>query len=224
MHCICRNEGSMEKLDLMPVRTRIAATLRKAIYTQEIPGGSELSLTDVAAELGVSRTPVREAFQELAAEGLLTLRMNRGAIVESINRKFIRDIFEMRILLEGEAAGRAAHSGMDTEPFLSLFRDWAEKELKGIEKAVYEEKNQMLHMAIWKAADNARMQRCLMDMWNGPSIGRDEAEERLHYITSTQEHIGILEAIRDRKEEAAREQMRGHIERSMQNILKLFPA
>ena len=94
----------METLELLPIRVRITSILRKAIYAGEYRSGDELSLTDVAAQLGVSRTPVREAFQELESEGLITLRMNKGAIVNTINRKFVRDIFEMRILLESEAA------------------------------------------------------------------------------------------------------------------------
>ena len=104
----------METLELLPVRVRITAILRKAIYSGEYKSGDELSLTDIAAQLGISRTPVREAFQVLESEGLITLRMNKGAIVNNIDKKFIQDIFEMRILLESEAAYRAAKNGMET--------------------------------------------------------------------------------------------------------------
>lgn len=85
----------MESLELMPTRIRITSILKKAIFSGEIKSGDELSLTDVAGKLGVSRTPVREAFQTLASEGLITLRMNKGAIVNQIDEKFIKDIFEM---------------------------------------------------------------------------------------------------------------------------------
>ncbi|MFR2693936.1 MAG: GntR family transcriptional regulator [Enterocloster bolteae] len=66
-----------------------------------------MSLTDIANNLGVSRTPVREAFQILSSENLILLRMNKGAIVKGITTKTIREHFEMRSLLEGEAAVRA---------------------------------------------------------------------------------------------------------------------
>ena len=105
----------MESLKMMPARIRIASILKKAIYSGEYKSGDELSLTGVAEQLGISRTPVREAFQTLEAEGLITLRMNKGAIVNAIDRKFVRDNFEMRILLESEAAARAAQRGMDTD-------------------------------------------------------------------------------------------------------------
>ena len=57
----------MESLELMPARVRITSILKKAIYSGEYKSGEELSLTDVAARLGVSRTPVREAFQPMAS-------------------------------------------------------------------------------------------------------------------------------------------------------------
>ena len=77
----------MESLKMMPARIRIASILKKAIYSGEYKSGDELSLTGVAEQLGISRTPVREAFQTLEAEGLITLRMNKGAIVNAIDRK-----------------------------------------------------------------------------------------------------------------------------------------
>ena len=113
----------MNQLSLMPIRVRIASELRKAIYSGEYKSGDELSLTDVAAQLGVSRTPVREAFQELESEGLITLRMNRGAVVNTIDRKFVRDIFEMRRLLESDAVARAAENRMETKQLLERLYD-----------------------------------------------------------------------------------------------------
>ena len=92
----------------MPVRVQITAILRKALFSGEYKSGDELSLTETAERLGVSRPPVREAFQTLEAEGLIELRMNRGAIVKTIDEKYITDHYEMRILLESEAAKRAA--------------------------------------------------------------------------------------------------------------------
>lgn len=102
----------MESMELLPARVRITAILKKASFSGEYKSGDELSLTDIAAKLGVSRTPVREAFQALEAEGLIELRMNKGAIVKPIDEKYITDHYEMRILLESEAAARAAKNGM----------------------------------------------------------------------------------------------------------------
>ncbi|MBR0514449.1 MAG: GntR family transcriptional regulator [Clostridia bacterium] len=212
----------MEQLSMMPARIRIASVLRKAIYAGEYKSGDELSLTDVAAQLGISRTPVREAFQELEAEGLITLRMNRGAVVNTIDRKFIRDTFEMRRLLESEAVARAAGNGMETEQLLNRLYDLRDH-ITQVSKETYEALNQDIHTAIWKAADNRRLEKCLLDMWNGPSVAGSAEEVLEHYRNSTFEHISILQFIRDGMAEEARRAMELHITRSMTNMLQCYP-
>ena len=212
----------METLEIMPVRVRITAILRKAIYSGEYKSGDELSLTDVAARLGVSRTPVREAFQELEGEGLITLRMNKGAIVNNIDRKFVQDIFEMRILLEAEAARKAAENGMETEALLRRLQDMREH-MDSLDVRDYETLNQDIHTAIWKAADNHQLQKYLLEMWNGPSVTGAPDNVLEHYRSSTFEHISILQFIRDGMAAAAQQAMELHITRSMKNILSLYP-
>ena len=213
----------METLEIMPVRVRITAILRKAIYSGEYKSGDELSLTDVAARLGVSRTPVREAFQELEGEGLITLRMNKGAIVNNIDRKFVQDIFEMRILLEAEAARKAAENGMETEDLLRRLKDMREH-MDSLDVRDYETLNQEIHQSIWRAADNHQLTAYLLELWNGPSVGRGENASAHHYQASTDEHIALLEAVRDRQPEAAEQAMRRHIGRSMENMLSHYAA
>ena len=212
----------MEQLSMMPARIRIASQLRKAIYAGEFKSGEELSLTDMAAQLGISRTPVREAFQELEAEGLITLRMNRGAVVNTIDRKFIRDIFEMRRLLESEAVARAAANGMETEQLLERLYDLRDH-ITQISRETYETLNQDIHTAIWRAADNHRLEKYLLEMWNGPSAAGSPEEILDHYRNSTFEHISILQFIRDGMVAEARQAMELHITRSMTNMLRYYP-
>ena len=206
----------------LPIRVEITSILKKAIYSREYIAGDELSLTEMAERLGVSRTPVREAFQTLAEEGLITLRMNRGAIVNSIDRKFIRDCFEMRILLESEAAYRAAKNGMKTDDLLPELYAMSDSH-ENIDRETYESLNENIHMRIWDASDNGKMKRYLMELWNGPSTGHSIAESSQHYIYSTSEHIEVLEAIRDGKPDEAKHAMTMHITRSMGNILAKYP-
>ena len=209
----------METLKMFPARVQITSILRKAIYSGEYKSGDEMSLTDIAAKMNISRTPVREAFQVLESEGLITLRMNKGAIVNNIDRKFIQDIFEMRILLESEAAYRATQNGMGTEKLLEQLYDLREH-LNSINVADYEKLNQEIHQSIWRAADNHQLINYLMDLWNGPSVGHGENAAQHHYESSTHEHIAILQAIRDGKPEEAKNAMTRHISRSMANILE----
>lgn len=210
----------METIEILPIRVRVTAILRKALLAGEYKAGEELSLTDVSAQLGVSRTPVREAFQTLAAEGLLELRMNRGAVVVGIDEATIRDHFDLRILLECEAVERAIKAEMDVAPLLQLQESAENTELSEQEYRSY---NQKLHTEIWKQAGNRKLYDLLVSMWNGPSAsvaGRD----REHEAHSIREHRRLLLCIRDREINAARQAMREHLTRSMENIVRSFRA
>ena len=208
----------MKQPEPIPLRVRVASAIRKAILAGEYGSGMELSLTDVAQQMGVSRTPVREAFQALENDGLITLRMNKGAIVNAIDRKFITDHYEMRMLLEGEAACRAAMNRMDAAPLLSECGELRRNLLQGSPEG-YNELNQRIHTSIWTAADNDKLYNALIALWNGPSIGRS-TNTLDHQFLSNAEHIDILECIRYHDGEMARKTMRRHIERSMENILR----
>lgn len=212
----------METIEVLPIRMRVTAILRKALLAGEFRPGEELRLTDTAAKLGVSRTPVREAFQALAAEGLLELRMNRGAIVVGIDEKFIQNHFEMRCLLESEAVKRAVQHQVDMPKLLSL-QEWAETNMTTMSEEAYRSYNQRLHMEIWRAADNQKLYDLLCSLWNGPSnryIVRDPEHERL----SIQEHREMLNRMHEGDAKTAGEVMAGHITRSMYNILHSFRA
>lgn len=208
----------MQSVELMPARVQITSILRKAILSGEYQGGQELSLVEVSEKLGISRTPVREAFQTLAAEGLIELRMNKGAIIRTIDEKFVRDHYEMRILLESEAAERAAKNGMETRDLLNRSR-FMKDYLQDISKEEYSELNQKIHMAVWTAADNQKLYSILMNLWNGPSIGKNNSEKE-HFEKSVDEHIQLLECIAKGDSAEAKKVMEYHITRSMHNILK----
>lgn len=212
----------MEIIEVLPIRLRVAAILRKALLAGEFRPGEELSLTDMAARLGVSRTPVREAFQALAAEGLLELRMNKGAVVVGIDEKFIRDHFELRKLLECEAVKRAVRNQVDMTRLTGL-QQWAESHLDTMTESEYRSYNQQLHMEFWRASGNQKLYDLLSSLWNGPSggnMGRDPEHERI----SIREHREMLDHMRAGNETAAGEIMAVHINRSMHNILKSFRA
>ena len=211
----------MESMELLPARVRITAILKKALFSGEYKSGDELSLTDIAAKLGVSRTPVREAFQALEAEGLIELRMNNGAIVKPIDEKYITNHYEMRILLESEAAASAAKNGMpEADKLIEKLLD-DQKRMESLSTSEYEDLNFEVHTGIWTAADNMRLYKMLSNLWNGPSIGFTSPKLD-HYIKSTQEHINILTCIKKKDAKKARKEMEQHIERSMDNILKNF--
>ena len=214
----------MERLEILPIRIRIASIIRKAIYLGEYKSNDKINLSDIAQHLNVSRTPVREALQELESEGLVTLAMNKSATVNNIDKKFIQNILEIRVLLEAKAAEKAAENGMETEGLLNRlysFRDMI-AEGKSIDNNEYLYLNQDIHSAIWKAADNMQIQSILMRQWSGPNHVGDIISRQRHYDQSTQEHIEVLEQIKERNPKKAAKAMEKHVTRSMNNILSLY--
>ncbi|HWK97430.1 MAG TPA: GntR family transcriptional regulator [Pseudolabrys sp.] len=82
--------------------------IQDKIVSGVLAGGSRIKSDDVAAELGVSRMPVREAIRQLDAEGYVTIRPNRGAVVTTRTREQVVELFEIRAILEGTALRFAA--------------------------------------------------------------------------------------------------------------------
>ncbi len=104
---------NLKPVKLLPVREQAAASIREAIITQNIKPGEVLTLEATANALGISATPVREAFQILARDGLIELAQNRGAVVLGMSKTNIRDHFEIRTALEAEACRLACEKKAD---------------------------------------------------------------------------------------------------------------
>jgi DNA-binding GntR family transcriptional regulator len=98
----------------LPSRTvAVLDAIKHAILTGELRPGQSLVETDLAAALGVSKTPVREALKTLAGAGLVTMSPYRGAVVRRVDDEHARHIYDLRLLLEPEALGRAIAVGHD---------------------------------------------------------------------------------------------------------------
>ncbi len=207
----------MDYVEKLPVRVKVASIIRKAILSGEFADGERLSLTDTAERLKVSRTPVREAFQQLESEGLIELRMNREAVVRSIDEEFVKDHFRMRELLEGEALRRAIAAGMDAAPLLALQAaiDQADKPALA---AMYDGYNQEFHQAIWRGAKSRKLYAFLESLWNGPSYSHTSGDSVNHAL-SIREHADMIECLRNGDAERGRDIMQHHMRRSMEIIL-----
>ena len=208
--------NNLGKIKLLPAREQVASVLRKAILSGELQEGQEITLEGIASQVGVSSMPVREAFQILAADGLIKLRPNKGAVVLGLTEKNIRDHYETRALLESEAAARASLEGADTSEIEKACQ-LAEQAIEDDDFSIYSMQNQRFHMAIWEAADNAKIESILSSMWNGVSIGY--ITERDYAVVSNGEHKQILAAILAHHPDQARALMYKHLIRSMDGIL-----
>lgn len=209
--------NTLTPIKLLPARDRVAAGLREAILTHSIEAGEELTLKETAAKLGVSITPVREAFQILARDGLIELHPNRGAVVLGITEKRIRDHYQTRAILEREAAMSVCRSDADITLIRNAYLQ-AEISLKNHNVLQYSNYNQAFHMEIWNACGNEVIKELLSGLWNGLSMGHSVTQESYAQI-SMKEHAGIIRALEERDEGAAGSQMNAHILRSMENVL-----
>src|SRR3954454_4338367 len=94
-----------------PAAARVYAHVKERLLDGSFPGGALLSENELSQQLGLSRTPVRQAFVQLEAEGLLELYPKRGALVVPVAASEIEDVFEARLLVEEHCARRAAAAG-----------------------------------------------------------------------------------------------------------------
>ena len=209
--------SGLKPIQLLPARDRVAATLREAILSHQFTEGQELTLKDTAAALGVSVTPIREAFQILAREGLIELRPNRGAVVLGMNEKRIRDHYETRAALERAAAMAACRRKADLSGVKAAYLQ-AALALSQNDSGEYSDQNQAFHMAIWAAGGNEKIKELLCGLWNGLSMGHKVTQERYAQI-SMAEHQKIYEALKAYDAETAGRLMENHILRSMENVL-----
>jgi DNA-binding GntR family transcriptional regulator len=90
------------------LREQIVSSLRDSIVKGELKPGQKLTEPELAERLGISRTPIREAFRQLESEGFLSVIPRRGAVVSELSRKEIADFYDIKSLLEGYAARIAA--------------------------------------------------------------------------------------------------------------------
>ncbi len=110
------------------LREQIVFSLRESIIRGELKPGTKLTEPELAARLGISRTPIRESFRQLESEGFLTVIPRKGAVVSNITRKDIEDFYELKSLLEGYAARIAAEkmSEKDINKLIQINKDLAD--------------------------------------------------------------------------------------------------
>ena len=211
---------TLKPIKLLPARERVASALRKAIISKQIGEGEVITLEVTAQQLGVSVTPVREAFQILARDGLIDLKQNKGATVLGLNETTIREHYEIRAALESAACVLCCQRKAD----LSAIRNCLEMADGALEKkdsSSYSNYNQSFHYEIWTAAGNEKLKTMLSEMWNGLSMGLKSTEEE-YARNSQEEHRQILAALESGDPKQAGEKMVFHIIRSMNDVLTRY--
>ena len=208
-----------------PLREIVFETLREAILSGKLEPGERLMEIQLAEEMGVSRTPVREAIRKLELEGFVAMIPRKGAYVAGISQKDVTDVFEVRAALEALAAGLAAERATDEEienldrSLLAYSAQTNKQDIIGIV-----ESDTDFHDLLYKCSRNERLQSMITLL--------REIIQRVRTVSLSQpgrskdaveEHRQIVDAIAERNVELAQHLAREHIynaENSMLNSLK----
>lgn len=211
-----------EVTDRFSLRGRVFHKIREDILSGRYREHEELKEATLGEELGVSRTPVREALRQLELEGLVTIVPNKGAYVTGITPKDIRDIYTIRSYLEGLCARWA------TEHI-------TEKQLDELEEIVYlaeynarKEKHEQLfeqdgrfHRILYEASGSKILIHVLSDFHNYvQQIRKTAYTSGDRSIRSVEEHKQILNAIRDKDADRAEQLANAHMCKVIENMQK----
>lgn len=202
----------------------IVDRLREAVLAGRIVAGQRLIANDLTEQLGVGRGSVREALQRLAADGLVDIVPNRGAIVRRLTREQVRELFQIRVNLEGLGARLAAehiHESDHRQRFLAV---WDEVRPDGAQRswALFMRQNRLYHHTIVSLGGNGQLSR-LIDNLQLPIVMFQvgQAMQPENSERSYRDHITIADAILSGDPDAAETAMQNHLRGSAEWILQL---
>ncbi|MFO1244223.1 MAG: GntR family transcriptional regulator [Ramlibacter sp.] len=188
----------------------VAELLRQRIFRRELEPGSWIDELKLAEEYGISRTPLREALKVLAAEGLVTMKVRRGAYVTEVNEKDLSDVYHLLSLLESDAAGVVAARASAAE-LKELQALHAELEAAVADREKFFAVNERFHMRLLEIADNRWRDQMVADLRKVMKLNRHNSLLKSGRIQeSLAEHAAIMKALASRDSASAMQRMREH--------------
>ena len=190
---------------------QVAQRLRSKIMSHRLAPGSWIDEQALALEYGTSRTPLREALKVLAAEGLVTMKLRRGAYVTEVSERDLSEVFHLLSVLECDAVGVVAQQATEAQ-LADLAALHGELEDAVADADTYFAVNERFHMRMLEIADNRWRNQVVADMRQVMKLNRHHSllkEGRL--AASLQEHRDIMAALQARDAERAQHLMRLHM-------------
>ena len=198
-------------------------TVRRAILRGQLAPGTRLTQSDLAAKLSLSTTPVREALRRLASEDLVRIDAHRGAIVRGVDKDELREIYEIRLLLEPLAIRKAVMRISDeeldrAEQLWSVMNDPSDL-------ADWAEANRAFHAVFAEAAESPILIRISGSL-------RDSAAHYVHWLSvadpelpvrANEEHRRLLDACRARDADMAAKVEEEHLTSTFEAMLDHLP-
>lgn len=192
----------------------VHAILREQIFSGELPPGTALSVPALATKLNVSRTPVREAVQQLIYEGIAVHTRNAGAKVDSLDSNTIKSVFEVRELLDGLAAHRATLNA--TNDVIGELREMLDEQRSLLDDVADAKRDALLdlrfHARIRDVAQNKPLSDALVRLDSQAHLYRtDMWSNELGRQLAVIEHERIVSAIEAGDAEGARTAASAHV-------------
>jgi DNA-binding GntR family transcriptional regulator len=188
----------------------VAEQLRQRIFRRELQPGSWIDEIKIAQEFGISRTPLREALKVLAAEGLVTMKVRRGAYVTEVSETDLADVYHLLSLLESDAAGMAAHKASD-EQLKELQLLHKELEAAQSNRDKFFAINERFHMRLLEIAGNRWRDQLVTDLRKVMKLNRHNSLLKAGRVKESMlEHRAIMQAIAKRDSRAAVRRMQEH--------------
>lgn len=193
----------------------VAELLRQRIFSHELAPGSWIDELKLAEEMGISRTPLREAIKVLAAEGLVTMKVRRGAYVTEVSERDMREVYDLLALLESNAAAAVCTLATDAQlEELKNLHAQLEAAAQAPDEALEQffKLNEAFHMRLLDLADNRWLKQMVLDLRKVMKLNRRGSLEKSgRVIESLQEHRDILAAVLQRNPDSAVQAVKTHM-------------
>jgi len=208
----------MSALSLAPraLYEEVAELLRQRIFSRELEPGSWIDELKIAEEYGISRTPLREALKVLAAEGLVTMKVRRGAYVTEVSDKDLADVYHLLALLESDAAAVVAQRGTDAE-HAELQNLHAELEAATADRDRFFAINERFHMRLLEIANNRWREQMVADLRKVMKLNRHNSLLKSGRMEdSLAEHRAVMAALLARDAALTQQRMHEHFRNGLE--------
>ena len=194
----------------------VADRVRDKIFSRELEPGAWIDELKLAAEWGISRTPLREALKVLAVEGLVTMKVRRGAYVTEMSRDDVTQVYRLLALLESDAAGEAAEHASDAQlGALQALHDRLEKQAR--QRDAFFATNEAFHFKLLDVAGNRWRRQIVADLRKVMKLNRHHSLFKQGRIAeSLAEHRALMRALQVRDAKRATQLMRSHFESGLE--------
>ena len=205
---------SPDRLKPRALYEEVAELLRQRIFSRELAAGSWIDELKIAKDYGISRTPLREALKVLATEGLITMKVRRGAYVTEVSEQDLTEVYHLLSLLESDAAGVVAAKATEAQlgELKALHQQLEAAARPGkTDREKFFEINERFHMTLLHIANNRWRDQMVADLRKVMKLNRHHSLFKTGRLDdSLTEHRAIVAALTARDAAAATQCMKAH--------------